>query len=222
MDTHTFTPVGQGHAHDVDLEDTFDFLNTDDTEDGFPVDRLPDARRGPDLVRRPRRHPQRRRRSDPRRGGRRSRALQRATSPASRRSGQRSARCRCHSPSTGSVVCCPRHDQPSAPRATGHRARARHRRHPRRPSPRRRPGRRRPGPPGRPARARADGRSPGTDQGLRERHLRLDLLRLVTDEPPALVRHGDLRQPGQGRPAPRPRTRGRRPTERTRTRSALD
>jgi len=41
MDTHTLTPVGQGHAHDVDLEDTFDFLNTDDTENGFPVDRLP-------------------------------------------------------------------------------------------------------------------------------------------------------------------------------------
>jgi predicted RNA-binding Zn ribbon-like protein len=41
MDTHTFPPVGQGHAHDVDLEDTFDFLNTDDTENGLPVDRLP-------------------------------------------------------------------------------------------------------------------------------------------------------------------------------------
>ncbi len=29
------------HAHDVALDDTFDFLNTDDTENGFPVDRLP-------------------------------------------------------------------------------------------------------------------------------------------------------------------------------------
>ena len=41
MDTNTFTPVDLGHAHDVDLEDTFDFLNTDDTENGFPADRLP-------------------------------------------------------------------------------------------------------------------------------------------------------------------------------------
>jgi len=41
MDTHTFSPVGMGHAHDVDLEDTFDFLNTDDTENGFPLDHLP-------------------------------------------------------------------------------------------------------------------------------------------------------------------------------------
>ena len=41
MDTHTFAQVGFGHAHDVDLEDTFDFLNTDDTENGFPLDHLP-------------------------------------------------------------------------------------------------------------------------------------------------------------------------------------
>ena len=39
----TLTPVSadRGHAHDVDLEDTFDFLNTDDTENGFPADKLP-------------------------------------------------------------------------------------------------------------------------------------------------------------------------------------
>jgi len=42
MNTHTLPdPVHRGHAHDVDLEDTFDFLNTDDTENGFPVDKLP-------------------------------------------------------------------------------------------------------------------------------------------------------------------------------------
>ena len=29
------------HAHDVDIDDTFDFLNTDDTEDGVPADKLP-------------------------------------------------------------------------------------------------------------------------------------------------------------------------------------
>jgi predicted RNA-binding Zn ribbon-like protein len=29
------------HAHEVRLEDTFDFLNTDDLENGFPVERLP-------------------------------------------------------------------------------------------------------------------------------------------------------------------------------------
>jgi predicted RNA-binding Zn ribbon-like protein len=42
MNTHTVPdPVHRGHAHDVDLEDTFDFLNTDDTENGFRVDKLP-------------------------------------------------------------------------------------------------------------------------------------------------------------------------------------
>jgi len=30
-----------GHAHGVDLEETFDFLNTLDTENGFPVEKLP-------------------------------------------------------------------------------------------------------------------------------------------------------------------------------------
>ncbi len=29
------------HAHEVRLEDTFDFLNTDDLENGFPIERLP-------------------------------------------------------------------------------------------------------------------------------------------------------------------------------------
>ena len=52
---------------------------------------------------------------------------------------------------------------------------------------------------------RADRRSSRAHQVVRQRHLRLDLLRLVADEPAALVRHGDLRQPGQGRAPPRPR-----------------
>ncbi len=30
-----------GHAHEVRLDDTFDFLNTDDTEAGAPLERLP-------------------------------------------------------------------------------------------------------------------------------------------------------------------------------------
>ena len=35
-------PTARGHhAHDVDLEDTFDFVNTDDLENGFPLERLP-------------------------------------------------------------------------------------------------------------------------------------------------------------------------------------
>ena len=41
MKTHALEHSHQGHAHDVDLEDTFDFLNTDDTENGFPAERLP-------------------------------------------------------------------------------------------------------------------------------------------------------------------------------------
>jgi len=40
MITDTPDAVHRGHAHDVDLEDTFDFLNTDDTESGFPLERL--------------------------------------------------------------------------------------------------------------------------------------------------------------------------------------
>ena len=31
----------RGHAHNVRLEDTLDFLNTDDTENGFPLEKLP-------------------------------------------------------------------------------------------------------------------------------------------------------------------------------------
>ena len=42
METRVTVPVGRGHhAHDVDLEDTFEFLNTDDLENGFPLERLP-------------------------------------------------------------------------------------------------------------------------------------------------------------------------------------
>jgi predicted RNA-binding Zn ribbon-like protein len=40
MITSTPDAVHRGHAHDVDLEDTFDFLNTDDTENGFPLEKL--------------------------------------------------------------------------------------------------------------------------------------------------------------------------------------
>jgi predicted RNA-binding Zn ribbon-like protein len=41
MKTKINAPVAGGHhAHDVDLEDTFDFLNTDDLENGFPVEGL--------------------------------------------------------------------------------------------------------------------------------------------------------------------------------------
>jgi len=41
MKIHAPDPADRGHAHDVDLEDTIDFLNTDDTQNGFPVDNLP-------------------------------------------------------------------------------------------------------------------------------------------------------------------------------------
>jgi len=41
MNAPTVNPVSRGHAHDVRLDDTFDFLNTDDLEHGFPVERLP-------------------------------------------------------------------------------------------------------------------------------------------------------------------------------------
>ncbi len=41
MTTHVPSAVNVGHAHDVRLDDTFDFLNTDDRENGFPLERLP-------------------------------------------------------------------------------------------------------------------------------------------------------------------------------------
>jgi predicted RNA-binding Zn ribbon-like protein len=41
MFTNTHGPADTGHAHGVDLESTFDFLNTNDTENGFPVEKLP-------------------------------------------------------------------------------------------------------------------------------------------------------------------------------------
>ena len=41
MKTKAPDQVHRGHAHDVDLEDTFDFLNTDDTDNGFPAEKLP-------------------------------------------------------------------------------------------------------------------------------------------------------------------------------------
>ena len=41
MFTNTHGKGDAGHAHGVDLEATFDFLNTADTEDGFPVEKLP-------------------------------------------------------------------------------------------------------------------------------------------------------------------------------------
>ncbi len=42
MATNHFATAALGHhAHDVSLDDTFDFLNTDDTKNGFPFERLP-------------------------------------------------------------------------------------------------------------------------------------------------------------------------------------
>lgn len=41
MALHTLTQPTAHHAHDVVLDDTFDFLNTDDTEGGLPAERLP-------------------------------------------------------------------------------------------------------------------------------------------------------------------------------------
>jgi len=41
MTTRRLHPTDPNHAHDVSLEGTFDFLNTDDLENGFPLDRLP-------------------------------------------------------------------------------------------------------------------------------------------------------------------------------------
>jgi predicted RNA-binding Zn ribbon-like protein len=40
MTTHAPDPADRGHAHDVDLDDTIDFINTEDTENGFRVDKI--------------------------------------------------------------------------------------------------------------------------------------------------------------------------------------
>ena len=41
MSTNAPTLVATGHAHEVSVDDAFDFLNTDDTDNGFPADKLP-------------------------------------------------------------------------------------------------------------------------------------------------------------------------------------
>jgi predicted RNA-binding Zn ribbon-like protein len=41
MLTNDIHVAERGHAHDVRLDDTFEFLNTDDLENGFPLERLP-------------------------------------------------------------------------------------------------------------------------------------------------------------------------------------
>jgi predicted RNA-binding Zn ribbon-like protein len=41
MKTDPLAAPPVGHAHDIPLEGTFDFLNTDDLENGFPVERMP-------------------------------------------------------------------------------------------------------------------------------------------------------------------------------------
>ena len=41
MVIHAPDPVERGHAHEVRLEDTFEFLNTLELENGLPVDHLP-------------------------------------------------------------------------------------------------------------------------------------------------------------------------------------
>ena len=41
MQTQMNADVRGHHAHEVRIEDTFDFLNTDDLDDGFPVEKLP-------------------------------------------------------------------------------------------------------------------------------------------------------------------------------------
>jgi predicted RNA-binding Zn ribbon-like protein len=41
MFTTNGSGVDQGHAHGVDLDATFDFMNTDDTDNGFPLEKLP-------------------------------------------------------------------------------------------------------------------------------------------------------------------------------------
>ena len=200
MNIQLHDTVQRGHAHDVDLEDTFDFLNTDDTDNGFPAEKLPtldDALTW--FVDRGVIHTEG---AEPRPGAGRSRSWS-ATSRISMPSDRPCARSRPsitehRAPDAGSLELVNRalHARQVIELVAGAR------RLQRRPPPRRRPDRRRPGEADRAVRHRADRRPPRADQDLRERDLRVDLLRHLTDEPPALVRHGDLRQPGQGGPPP--------------------
>ena len=203
MFTNAVQPIAVGHAHDVDLDDTFDFLNTDDTDNGFPARAASDARRRPRLVRRSGRHPQGRRRlrsgpgraqpsvaesdlrRDPR-GARRMREIaaalvdHRAPDPAALETTNRALHARQVIelvPAPDGVSVDHRHVGDPIDDALARLAD--------------------------PLVDRADRGSPRADQDLRQRHLRVDLLRRLTDESPALVRHGDLREPRQGEAAPR-------------------
>ena len=165
-------PGHRGHAHDVDLEDTFDFLNTDDTENGFPVEQAADARRRPrpgssigasstcegaDRVRA--------QAAEPRPADGRDLARVHAVRTALREVAQAVAEQRAPEPARSTTINRALHARQVielVPAPDGVL---------RRPSPRRRPGRRRARPPGRPARDRADRGSPGADQDLRQRHL---------------------------------------------------
>ena len=137
------------------------------------------------LVRRPRRHPSRRRRSRARpRGGVSAARVRPAISSASVPFGRRSARSPTRSSSTGRRAR--RGSRPSTGRSTPARSSSSFRQPDgarRRPSPCRRPDRRCAGPPVRGAGHRADHRSAGAHPDLRQRHVPLDLLRHVTHRP---------------------------------------
>ena len=198
------------------LEDTFDFLNTDDIENGFPVEKLPTLDAALDWFVDARRHP--------RRGCRSGRRARPTPTPAARRAragpGPRACAARCaRSPrrSSSSAPPAPARSRPSIARSTPARSSSSCRRPTavqRRSPPRRRPDRRRPRPPADPLVVELTAGHPERIRDLRQRHLPLGLLRHLAHRPTALVRHGDLWQPGQGRPPPRPREGRRRPTTR--------
>ena len=185
------------------VETTFDFLNTHDNEDGFPVEQLPTLDVRPELVRRSRRDPPRRRRS--RRDARRRRDRERAARDLERVHAVRAAlrevadavvehrAPRQAALDTVNRALHARQVIELVPAPDGVSVDHRH-----------------VGDPVDDALARlsdplvigADRRPPGADQDLRQRHLPLDLLRHLTHRPAPLVRHGHLRQPGEGRAPP--------------------
>ena len=191
-----------GHAHDVSVETTFDFLNTLDHDDGFPREKLPTSL-GPLLVRRTRPHSPRRRRQGARAGCLSSRASRPAISSGSGPSGRHSARSPTRSSSTARLART--RSRPSIRRCTPARSSSSPvaRRRQCRPPPCRGPDRRRTRATVRGDGHRADQRPSRPVPCLRQRHVPVDLLRHLADGQTPLVRHGDMWQPGQGGAPPR-------------------
>ena len=217
MSTNTTAhrPATSDHVHDaVPLETAFDFLNTLELENGALVERLTSLDTAASMA------------GGCRRRARRDRDHAASLDPppsatallgrlvTTRTALRDVAHAVAHEEAPTRAAIDEVNRRPAVPRAD--RARRGRRRRPARPQPRRRRDRRRPRPDRRADRARDRQRPRRPDPDLRQRHLPLDLLRRVAGRPPPLVRHGDLRQPGEGPPPSARRQESEDPASQTR------